>query len=56
MTSKHRERFLREARAAAALNHLNICTVYGIHVDDEQPFLAMEFVDGEAMASVPTMP
>ncbi len=44
---RHRERFLREAKAAASLNHPNVCTVYGIHVDEEQPFLAMEFVDGE---------
>ena len=44
---EHRERFLREAKAAASLNHPNICTVYGIHADEEQPFLAMEFVDGE---------
>ena len=43
---QHRERFLREAKAAASLNHPNICTVYGIHADEAQPFLALEFVDG----------
>ena len=42
-----RERFFREARAAASLNHSNIATVY--EVDDEHCFLAMEFVEGESL-------
>ncbi|MFQ5676071.1 MAG: protein kinase, partial [bacterium] len=50
------ERFKREAKAAAALNHPNIAHVYAVDEVDGQAFIAMEFIEGQSLEEMINIP
>ncbi len=52
--AKRASRFVREARASAILQHPNICTVYDAGQIESQAFIAMEFIEGTSLASLPS--
>ena len=51
-SDRDRERFRREAQAAAALSHPNIATVYAIEENLDQSFIAMAYVDGQTLQEI----
>ncbi len=51
-TDTERARFLQEAKAAAALNHPNVCVIHEIHDSADEPFIVMEYVDGQTIRDI----
>ena len=49
--AENKSRFLQEAKAAAALNHPNILSIYEIDEKDDSLFIAMEYIEGETLKS-----
>jgi len=47
-----RQRFVQEAKAAAAINHPNVCIIHDIQEHDDQQFIVMEFVDGKTLRNI----
>jgi serine/threonine-protein kinase len=50
--TEHRQRFIREAQAAAALDHPNICTIYEIDEDEGRIFISMAYVEGKSIKEI----
>ena len=51
-TDTERARFLQEAKAAAALNHANVCVIHEIQDTSDEPFIVMEYIDGQTIRDV----